>query len=319
MSSFLEDHGLWEEARQLQHFEKKETEAAKHDGTAEFDEALKLGEVALAEVSVASSPRPGQKRKEWRKPLHSRLVDLSKVELASTAAKEAAPAVFAAMEGEPLPSDAAVVVCEIQALLAELRARRAQIASPPVANPFVQALNALLSHGVSSRRDSRGAEELRALNAKAETADEAALRKLSSRSREFAPALATLRSAAVDKGIFGHLAEKLDEVEDDEESDDDDDPDREPEGAQLDDMDVALEPETVSEPPPVKPAKPVQAAVFGLWTQALESEEEAEPTLPDPQPTLSVLSQGRKRLRKKTPQPMEQPSGKSRRAMKCAA
>jgi len=295
VSAFLEDHGLWEEARQLQHFEKKEAEAAKNDGSAEFDEALKLVEMSLADLKVAVAPRPGQKRKEWRKPLQSRLVDLGKSDIGAAATKEVAPTLSSAMEGDPLPADAAAVTEELQALLGELRARRAQVASPPVANPFVHALNALRSC------------DAEAAAAKPTSADEAALRQLSTRSREFAPALATLRSTAVDKEFFGYLAEKLDEMEDDdeEESDEGNNSEQEPIDGKIEEADAVMEPEA----PPPRP-EPKRAAVFGLWTQELESL--------DPVPEV----QGRKRLRRKTPQPdgldscfQQQPSSKNRRGI----
>lgn len=46
-----------------------------------------------------------------------------------------------------------------------------------------------------------------------ETADEEALRQLTERTEEFAPALAAMRSLAVDREIFDHLKEKMDEEE----------------------------------------------------------------------------------------------------------
>ncbi|CAE8641724.1 unnamed protein product [Polarella glacialis] len=49
------------------------------------------------------------------------------------------------------------------------------------------------------------------LSLAAETADEEALRQLTERSEEFAPALTAMRSLAVDREVFAHLADEIDE------------------------------------------------------------------------------------------------------------
>merc|ERR1740123_2872342 len=51
-----------------------------------------------------------------------------------------------------------------------------------------------------------------------ETADEEALRQLTERTEEFAPALSAMRSLAVDREIFAHLADSLMEEEQEDET-----------------------------------------------------------------------------------------------------
>jgi len=288
VNAFLEEHGLWEEARQLQRFERKEAEAAKHDGSAEIDEVLKIAQAAFSEVSVAAAPRPGQRRKDWRPALRERLEELAKIEVASSAMREAAPILTAAIDGAAIDTGACKSVAgELQALINELKAQRVRATSDSSsANPFAQALNLLRSC------------DAQALAARPETADEVALRILQSKSREFAPALATLRSVAVDKEIFGYLAEKLDEMED--ESDDGEPSEHEGFEGGLDEVEEAGSEaeEAVAAPPPKRALQPKAKPVFGLWTQDAAPEEEADAHVED----SAAPGPAKKRLRRKTPQ-----------------
>jgi len=289
VSAFLEEHGLWEEARQLQHFEKKEAEAAKHDGTIELDEALSVTQAALSEVAVAAAPRPGKKKKDWRAATQARLQELGKIDVASASLKEIAPTLWEAVDGAPVPPDAGIVSEELELLLKDLKARRAQAASSSTAgsNSFVQALNALRSCTVE------------ASSAKPETADELALRQLSLKTREFAPALSALRSVAVDRDIFGYLAEKLDEI-DDEESDDGEPSEHEPLMQNLDEAAEASDNEGDDEPVPSQTNHRNEQPVLRLWTQEPTPEEQEMPS--EDAGTQDNTGPQRKRIREKTSQ-----------------
>lgn len=275
--SFLEDHGLWEETRGLQDLQKKEASAGL-DGTQQIDDALNVVHAALTDVSLAAAPRPG-KRKNWSAALQGRLKELSKSSLASAALAEVAPSLNAALDGVPLPSDAQshqAAVSSLQALRGELEKQKAQrmSSSAAEANPLVQALNALRSGDAASA------------TARPETADELALRQLSDRSREFAPALAALRAPAVDREFFAHYAEKLDELSEEEAED----------GAASDEpleADVDAEPvmETAAEPDVEPPEPHIDPA-------------EAPSTVP-------CSSSAGRRLRRKTPPPLEEPRARS--------
>jgi len=220
--SFLEKNGLWEEVQSVKLFEKREAERImqgdKHEEDIDIDETLSVIKTAYIEAE-ATRPNARVRKVSWKEVLVSRLKELRKNELVGMVLRQSAPNINAALDGAPFPSGHGaedVITAELQVLQKELTGRKANGASTK-SNPLVHALQTL--HAAASHED----EAL----SRPQTADEAALRHLAMRSREFAPALASLRSCAVDREMFAHLAEKFDEDGDEgcdlDELDDDDD------------------------------------------------------------------------------------------------
>jgi hypothetical protein len=219
--SFLEKNGLWEEVQSVKLFEKREAERILHGEKQEedidIDETLTVIKTAYIEAEAARPNARGRKV-AWKEVLVSRLKELRKNELVGMVLRQSAPNINAVLDGAPFPSGHgadACVTAELQILQKQFTGRRANGAATK-SNPLVHALQTL--HAAASHED----EAL----SRPQTADEAALRHLAMRTREIAPALASLRSGAVDREMFAHLAEKFDEDGDDDgdfnELDDDD-------------------------------------------------------------------------------------------------
>jgi len=164
--------------------------AGKSEEGAAIDQAEQAGQTPLADEA----------ERNWRKQLAESLRELRRSEHVSAALKVAAPALLEPSD-EALLSLTADHLRRLHDELVRLQEEVDKGGSKPRA--LVRAMQMLyLADGI---------EDSSLSSLSAETADEEALRQLTERTEEFAPALDALRHLAVDHDIFEHLKDKVDE------------------------------------------------------------------------------------------------------------
>eukprot|EP00929_Paragymnodinium_shiwhaense_P096688 TRINITY_DN5837_c1_g2_i1.p1 TRINITY_DN5837_c1_g2~~TRINITY_DN5837_c1_g2_i1.p1 ORF type:complete len:2305 (-),score=805.31 TRINITY_DN5837_c1_g2_i1:211-7125(-) len=136
----------------------------------------------------------------WRDLVADGLKEVQREEILSAALKVVAPDAF--KDTESMRALEPRQVLRLHDELMRLKAQYEQ--APPRPRALVRAMQALFAVG---------SVEDPSLSISTDTADELALKELTERTEEFAPALAGMRSMAVDSEVFAHLADKF--MEDD--------------------------------------------------------------------------------------------------------
>jgi len=174
------------------------TELVRLEKLWQITQALAVANAVVHSITNASEEEP----EAWKSKLEEGLKDLRLSEDLKITLKNVAPDLVAAdadAEQWNIVSLTALTVEQVRSLQEDLSKLRS-IKEAPTSKPraLVKAMQALYQAETLAEAE---------LTLMPETADEEAMRQLTERSQEFAPALAAMRRVAVDHEVFAHLAE----------------------------------------------------------------------------------------------------------------